>query len=73
MLLQAAAAQPVRCIIAEGKTTLVERLAKVSGAKIVVVMPEQLPTPRALPPLPWIQNDYDRFLYGVATQFAPCL
>jgi zinc transport system substrate-binding protein len=73
MLLQAAATQPVRCIIAEGKTTLVSRLAKASGAKIVLVMPEQLPAPRALPLLPWIQNDYDRFLYGVATQFAPCL
>ncbi len=73
LLLQAASTQPVRCIIAEGKTTLVSRLAKASGAKIVVVMPEQLSAPRALPPLPWIQNDYDRFLYGVATQFAPCL
>jgi zinc transport system substrate-binding protein len=73
ILLQAASTQSVRCIVAEAKTTLIARLAKLSGARVVLLQPEQLPTAKTTPPLPWVQNDYDRFLYGIAEGFAGCL
>lgn len=73
ILLQAASTQRIRCLIAESNTTLIARLAKASGARVLLLQPEQLPTGKSLPPTAWIENDYDRFLYTIADGFRGCL
>lgn len=63
----------LRCLISEQEGTLVKRIAKVTGARIVLLSPEQLVDRADAKPLDWIRNDYDRFLYVTAKAFSDCL
>lgn len=72
-LLQAAKATKIRCIIGEQDTPMVRRIAALSGARIVLLSPEQLVTGEDIPPYYWIENDYDRLLYQTAKRFSECL
>jgi zinc transport system substrate-binding protein len=63
----------VRCLIGEQENRLMQMIAQRSGAKIVLLSPEQLPTSRAVDTPPWVKNEYDRFLYHTAATFAQCL
>lgn len=72
-ILQTAKKIHIRCIITESKTRLSEQVAELSDAHIVILSPEQLIAEHPIPPLSWIQNDYDRLLYDMARQFSACL
>ncbi len=72
-LLQRADTQRVRCLIGEQESTLMQRVASATGAKIRLLNPEQLPKRSEVDALDWIQNDYDRLLYQTAKTFAGCL
>ncbi len=61
------------CLIGEEKTVLMERIATLSGAQIVLLSPEQLPARKDVDAIDWIRNDYDRFLYVTAKMFGRCL
>lgn len=72
-LLTTAKAVHIRCIIGESESTLVRRIAKASGAKIMLLSPEQNVDRRDVPPLDWVTSDYDRLLYKTAKTFGSCL
>lgn len=63
----------VRCIIGEQRSVLMDRVAKSTGARVVLLSPEQLVPPKSVDSLSWMANDYDRFLYTTAKAFADCL
>jgi zinc transport system substrate-binding protein len=72
-LLSGAEGVRVRCLIGEQETTLMARIAKASGARIVLLSPEQLVDRTQVDALDWLKNDYDRLLYTTAKAFAACL
>ena len=72
-LIRSAEAQRVRCLIGEQENVLMQRIAKSSGARIILLSPEQLPARETVDAIDWIRNDYDRFLYVTAKAFAGCL
>lgn len=72
-LLATAKSVHIRCIIGESESTLVRRIAKASDAKIMLLSPEQNVDKRDVPPLDWVQSDYDRLLYKTAKTFGSCL
>jgi zinc transport system substrate-binding protein len=72
-LLKTASKVHIRCIIGEANSPLVERIAKLSEARVVLLSPEQLVDPKTVPVQPWVKNDYDRFLYQTAKNFGDCL
>ena len=63
----------IHCLIGETNTSFVERLAGLAGAKVVTLSPEQNIGQNDVPPLPWMQTDYDRLLYQTAKSFGDCL
>lgn len=63
----------IGCLIAEQETPLVKRVATASGAKIVKLNPEVLPTRDKSPKLSYLKDDYDRLLYVTAITLADCL
>ena len=72
-VLRGADAVHLNCLIGEQENVLMRRIASSSGAKIVVLSPEQLPARKDVDALDWIQTDYDRFLYVTAKTFSRCL
>lgn len=62
----------VGCVISENGGGWPRKIALLSNSKVVMLNPEQLPDPESIPPVSWIQNDYDRLLYTVAKTFAAC-
>ena len=72
-LLESAKKVHVRCIIGEVNSTLVGRIAELSGAKVVVLSPEQNVGRGEVPSAPWIADDYDRLLAKTAKGFGGCL
>lgn len=71
--LNAASSQSIRCLIGEQKNRLMTTIAKSSGARIILLSPEQLPARNDVDALDWIDNDYDRLLYVTAKAFGECL
>lgn len=69
----AASTVRIRCLIGEVETPLMKRIAANSGARIILLSPEQLPERKDVDALEWMKNDYDRFLYTTAKAFAGCL
>lgn len=63
----------IRCLIGEQKNVLMTNIAKSSGARIVILSPEQIPARKDVDALDWIKNDYDRLLYVTAKAFSTCL
>lgn len=63
----------IRCVISESDTAIAKRIADVSSARLVVMNPERTYSSEEVGIAPWMQNDYDRLLYKVATTFAGCL
>lgn len=63
----------INCVIGEAETTVVKRIAELSGARVIVLSPEQLVEAKDVPALPWITNGYDRLLYQTAKRFGECL
>ena len=72
-LLSAATKVHIRCVIAEEDSPLVTRVAKASGAKIVILSPEQLVDEKDIATVGWVKNGYDRLLYKTAKTFGECL
>ena len=72
-VLNSAKAVRIRCLIGETGSPLMTRVAELSGAKIVLLSPEQNIGQNEVPPLGWMQNDYDRLLYKTAKSFGECL
>jgi len=72
-LIRSAENQRVRCLIGEQENVMMQRIAKSSGARIILLSPEQLPARETVDAIDWIRNDYDRFLYVTAKAFAGCL
>jgi len=72
-LLKAAQKVHIRCVIAEAESPLVKRIATAAGAKVIALSPEQNVDEKDVPPLDWIHNGYDRFLYKTAKSFGECL
>ncbi len=72
-LLKMAEKTRIRCIIGEAETTLVSRIAKASGARVVVLSPEQGVAASETPAHAWLKNDYDRLLYKTVKSFGDCL
>lgn len=71
--LQQARKQPVRCLIGEQQTSLSKQVAALTGARFVLLQPEQLLEEPTLDARDWMKNDYDRLLYRIAKGFAGCL
>ena len=63
----------IHCIIGEQGNALTSRVATLTGARIVLLSPEQLVDRNNVDYHEWIRNDYDRFLYMTAKTFAGCL
>jgi len=63
----------VRCLIGEEKNNLMQRIATLTEARIIILSPEQLVDRKDLDALDWIKSDYDRFIYKTAKTFANCL
>lgn len=63
----------IRCVISETDSSLVQRIAKASGAKIVTLSPETVYSDEEVPHADWARNGYDRLLLKTATSFAGCL
>jgi zinc transport system substrate-binding protein len=63
----------VRCLIGEQSSVLMERIAKATDAKIILLSPEQLVARGDVDALDWITSDYDRFIYKTAKIFSNCL
>lgn len=72
-MLNTATTLHVRCLIGEQKNVLMTSIAKSTGARIVILSPEQTVARNAVDALDWMKNDYDRFLYATARAFADCL
>lgn len=72
-VLNTASTQSIRCLIGEQKNRLMTTIAKSSGARIILLSPEQLPARNDVDVLDWIDNDYDRLLYVTAKAFGECL
>lgn len=72
-VLNAASTQSIRCLIGEQNNRLMTTIAKSSGARIILLSPEQLPTRNDVDTLDWIESDYDRLLYVTAKAFGECL
>jgi ABC-type Zn2+ transport system substrate-binding protein/surface adhesin len=71
--LNAASNQSIRCLIGEQNNRLMTTIAKSSGARIILLSPEQLPIRKDVDALDWIESDYDRLLYVTAKAFGECL
>ena len=71
--LSAAQGQSIRCLIGEQKNRLMTTIAASSGARIILLSPEQLPARKDVDALDWIESDYDRLLYVTAKAFGECL
>lgn len=73
-MLGAAKKVHIRCIFAETETTVLRRIAQLSGARIVPLSPEQIALPgETLRMNDWAKNEYDRFLQKTAQKFSECL
>lgn len=72
-MLSGAESVRVRCLIGEQKSVLMERIAKATDAKIIILSPEQLVARTEVDTLDWIKNDYDRFIYKTVKAFGGCL
>jgi zinc transport system substrate-binding protein len=72
-LLTAVDGTRIRCLIGEQESVLMSRIAKSTGARVILLSPEQLVAHNQVDALDWIKNDYDRFLYATAKTFAGCL
>jgi zinc transport system substrate-binding protein len=72
-MLTAADNTRIRCLIGEQESVLMARVAKSTGAKVILLSPEQLVARNQVDALGWMKNDYDRFLYATAKAFAGCL
>ena len=72
-LLSGAESIRVRCLIGEQSSILMERIAKSTDAKIILLSPEQLVERTEVDTLDWIKNDYDRFIYTTTKTFSKCL
>ncbi|MDX2095903.1 MAG: zinc ABC transporter substrate-binding protein [Alphaproteobacteria bacterium] len=72
-MLNTATTLHVRCLIGEQKNVLMTSIAKSTGARLVILSPEQTVARNAVDALDWMKNDYDRFLYATAKAFAECL
>ena len=72
-LLASAKEVHVRCVIGEVNNSLVTRIAALSGAKVIILSPEQNIGAGDVPPLAWLHDDYDRLLYKTAKSFGGCL
>ena len=71
--LEAAESIALRCLVSEADTSLVKRIADISGARMVLLNPERGYATEEVPIVPWAKNDYDRLLYKVAASFGSCL
>ena len=71
-MLQTAKEMQVRCIIGEAASPVVKNIADLSGARIVILSPEQTIDSRTAN-VDWARNDYDRLLYVTAKKFGECL
>lgn len=71
-VLEAAEKNSIRCVVSEAETSLVKRIAALSGARIAHLNPERAYGREEAPSLNWIKNDYDRLLYRAADTFAGC-
>ena len=61
------------CIISESEGAVVQRIAKRTGARTVILNPERSYSATETDTQPWIMNDYDRLLYTTAKRFGACL
>jgi zinc transport system substrate-binding protein len=73
LMLNTAKTTRIRCIMAESSTPTVERVARASGAQIVMLAVEQPVPLNETPPLTWLRSDYDRLLYKATKSFGDCL
>lgn len=72
-LMEKARTSFITCVIAESETMGVKRLAQLGRAQVVLLNPERLYSSKEVPPLPWFENDYDRFMFAIVDGFAKCL
>jgi zinc transport system substrate-binding protein len=72
-ILERAEKVSIHCIIAEGNSPLVQKIAAASGARVVLLSPERMVPAANLPAIPQLKNDYDRLLYVTAREFSGCL
>ena len=63
----------INCLITETQGPLVSRIAQTSGAKIIVLSPEDAIGKSQVTSASWAANDYDRLLQKTAESFAGCL
>jgi zinc transport system substrate-binding protein len=63
----------VHCVIGEQNGVMMQRIATLTNARIVLLSPEQLVERNAVDYHEWIHNDYDRLLYVTAKAFSGCL
>ncbi len=63
----------INCLISETQGPLVTRIAKNSGANVIVLSPEEALPQSAVTSASWVRNDYDRMLQKTAESFAGCL
>jgi zinc transport system substrate-binding protein len=72
-LLKKAKKTSARCVIADTQSRNVNTLASALHADVIVLSPERLPEPAAVPPASWYANNYDRLLMAIAHQFSRCM
>lgn len=63
----------IRCLIGEQRNVIMDNIAASTGARIIILSPEQLPAPKDVDAFDWLHDDYDRLLYVTAKAFAGCL
>lgn len=73
IMLNTAKTTRIRCVVTESTTTMVERIARASGARLVMLAVEQPVPSSETPPLTWLRSDYDRLLYKTVKSFGDCL
>ena len=60
------------CIIVDGPSRKMERLASELGVPLHMVKPTRLYSSKEVTPLPWLTNDYDRLIFAIAKRFSGC-
>ena len=72
-MLNGAQGLKVHCVIGEQNGVMMSRISTLTGARIVILSPEQLVERKDVDYHEWIHNDYDRLLYVTAKAFSSCL
>ena len=72
-MLNGAQGLKVHCVIGEQNGVMMSRISTLTGARIVILSPEQLVERKDVDYHEWIHNDYDRLLYVTAKAFSGCL